>query len=160
MITCQTINVIFKSWSLVKSNWVAETESWFPKQHDSLVLTEWLAISRIVKGGEWRVLTIYIYIKIMSNLSLSHGFKQLFIVDWFIILLRLDLKRWRFILETLVKCESIRFCDCCSDSRILIFKIDGFLIWAGGTEYESWKYCGIGEAWNFVRLLHGFNTLF
>ena len=30
---------------------------------------------------------------IMSDLSLSHDFKHLFIVDWFIVLLRLDLKK-------------------------------------------------------------------
>ena len=39
----------------------------------------------------------YIYIMITSDLSLSHDFKQLFIVNWFIILLHLDLKRWTFV---------------------------------------------------------------
>ena len=45
----------------------------------------------------------YVYVMIMSDLSLSHGFKQLFIVDWIIILLRLDLKRWSFVLKFVVK---------------------------------------------------------
>ena len=34
---------------------------------------------------------------------------------------------------------------CCLDSCILIIsKIDGFLFLIGGSEYESWKYCGQG----------------
>ena len=36
------------------------------------------------------------------------------------------------------------FGDLCLDSRILISKIDSFLFWTGGTEYESWEYCGQG----------------
>ena len=27
--------------------------------------------------------------------------------------------------------------------------INGFLFWTGETEYESWKYYGIEEVWNF-----------
>ena len=42
----------------VSSNGCAKMESCFLKQHDSLALTEWLATSGMVKGLEWRVLTI------------------------------------------------------------------------------------------------------
>ena len=114
-----------------------------------LALAEWLATSGTVKGLEWRVLTI----------------KSMYDYEWF------DPESWlqaafysrlvhHFVaigLQKMKSCfwnlwynrESIRFCDCCSDSRILISKIDSFLFWTGETEYESWKYCGIGEAWNF-----------
>ena len=113
----------------------------------NLVLTWFFGSNRMVsdiRNGQtvrMESLNHYIYVMIRSDLSLSHGFKHLFIVigssfcgDW----------TWKD--EVLFQnlwwnCESIRFCDCCSDSRIFIFKIDDFLFWTSGTEYESWKYC-------------------
>ena len=85
-------------------------------------------VSHIRNGQTVRMESLdhHIYVMIMSDLSLSHDFKHLFIVDWFIVLLRLDLKRWSFIWNLWWNCEYVRFCDCFLDSRILISKIDGF----------------------------------
>ena len=46
----------FRVWAT--SNGRTEMESYFPKQHDSSALTEWLATSEMVKRWERRVWTI------------------------------------------------------------------------------------------------------
>ena len=38
----------------------------------------------------------YIYVMITSDLSLSNGFKQLFIVDWFIVFVAIGLEKMKF----------------------------------------------------------------
>ena len=103
----------------------------------------------------------YIYVMITSDLSLSHGFKHLFIVDWFIILLRLDLKKMKCCFRICGKIVSpsdfmiVAWTHAYSFSRLMIFYFE--LVKLG---------MNLGNIVELVRpefsfgLLHGFYTLF
>jgi len=94
-----------------------EHESWFSIQHDSWALTKWLATSRMIKGWEWRVLTIIsiswlwaicTWVMVSSSFSKSIGLS--FCGDW----------AWKdgyegWFWKFWWNGESIKFFDCCSN---------------------------------------------
>jgi len=97
-------------------------------------------VSDIRNGQMVRIdsLDHYIYVMITSDLSLSHGIKHLFIVDWFIVLLRVDLKRWSVVLEFVVK--------------LWVRHIWWLLLRLKHTHFQDWWF-SILNWWNWVWIL-------
>ena len=152
----QEFHTFSQDWYVFILNWWW-VWSWFSKQHDSWVLTEWLVTLGMVKEWECRVLTIIsiswlwaIWTWVMASIIFSKSIGSSFCCDW----------AWKDGYEGWVwkfwwSRESIKFWGCCSDSRkisILVSKTSDWSFWKGGTKYDSWKYYGIREAnisWNF-----------